>query len=888
MRVVARIRSAFRSLFRQSELERDLDDELRFALDELTARHLAHGLPPDAARRTAMLELGQVDAIKEDVRELSFRHRIESVQRDVVYGWRGLARTPAFSAVVILILAGGIGAATAIFSVVNALLLAPLPYRDADRLVFVWQDLTRAGYPRAPLAGPELQDLRDRSTLFSGFGGIWANTRALTDGVEPEQLRVGLVTPDFFDVLGADALHGRTFKPADDAQNAAPGILLGHALWTRRYAGDPNLVGRRILVNGTPTTVVGVMPATFRMLLPPDSAIPDDQQAWLLLGRGSLRGPRQQQFLRVVGRMKPGVTLADAQNEIATIARQVGREFTEYGSDGATFYGVGLQADATRDVRPALLALMGAVGLLLTIGCVNVASLLVTRAAARQHETAVRLAIGAARGRIFRQCLVEGLVLSVAGGAAGMLAARGLLALLIALRPASLSRLDLTEIDLHVFAFAAAVSVAWGILFSLAPLAQVFRTNVSGVLHGGGRASVGALGRRIRTALVVLQVAISSVLLVTSGLLAKGFYELQQVNAGFDDAGVLTFKVSLSGSRYRGPDPIATFSRQLRERLLAIPGVTGAGAISHLPFDTVPNWGTPYLPEHVTDVNLAGVADARAVTPGYFEATGAELLDGRWFTEADSFRSQQVAIVDSLLASRLWPGQSAIGRRVKADPGTTGIPRATVAVVGVVRHIRHREITRDLREQMYFPAQQSVRNPMAYVVRGASNAAATAAAVRKAIAEIDPALPIYDVRPLTAYTADARAVRTFTLVLAIVFAASALILAAVGIYGVTAYAAAGRQREFGLRFALGARGQQVAALVLRDALVMAAAGTVLGCTGALAAAPLIRTQLYAVSPLDPAAYAAGIAVVLIAAIVASCIPAIRAARTSPLQSLRME
>jgi predicted permease len=888
MRIAARIRSVWRSLFRWADVERDLDDELRFAFDELTRRHLARGLPVDAAIREARAELGRVDIIKEDVRAQGVGHTLETVRRDISYGWKGLARTRAFSLLIVAILAIGMGAATAIFSVVNAVLLEPLPYKEADRLVFVWQDLTRAGYPRAPLAGPELQDLRSRSTLVSAFAGIWANTIALTDGTEPEQLRVGLVTADFFDVLGASANQGRTFKPEDEQADASPGIVLSHAVWKRRYGADPSLVGRRILANGRPTTVIGVMPENFRLLLPPDSAIPDDQQAWLLLGRNSLRWPRQQQFLRVVGRMKPGVSLLDAQKEIAAISQRIGQEFPEYGSDGATFYAVGLQDDAMREVRPALLALLGAVALLLTIGCVNVAGLLITRAANRQHETAVRLAIGAGRMRLFRQCLVEGLLLSGAGGIIGIVVAQGMLNVLLTLRPASLARIDRTQIDTGVFLFAAGVSLIWGVLFSFAPFAQVFRTNVTGVLHGGGRGTLGRFGQRVRTALVVSQVAISCVLLVSAGLLARGFHELQRVHAGFDERGVLTFKVSLGGPRYRTSEAIATFSRQLRARLAAIPGVSGTGAISHLPYDTVPNWGTPYLPEHATDVNLAGVSDARAVTPGYFEATGAQLLEGRWFSEADSAGAQQVAIVDSMLAARMWPGQGAIGKRLKADPGTTGFPSVTVTVIGVVRHIRHRDITRDLREQMYFPAQQSLRNPMAYVIRTDGDPAQLTDSVRRAVAEIDKAIPVYDVRPLAAYTRDARAVRAFTFVLAVTFAASALLLAGVGIYGVTAYAAAGRRREFGLRFALGARVGQVAALVLKDAVVLAAAGAALGCVAAAAAARGLRSQLYGVSAFDPVAFLIGIGVIVGAAIAAAAIPAYRASRTSPLESLHAE
>ncbi len=690
-------------------------------------------------------------------------------------------------------------------------------------------------------------------------------------------------------MLGADALYGRTFKPGDDGQNVEPAILLSHAIWTRRYGSDPTLIGRRIQVNGRPATVLGVMPESFRLLLPPDSAIPDDQQAWLLLGRNSLRWPRQQQFLRVVGRMKPHVSLADAQREIAAISQQVGREFTDYGSAGAAFYAVGLQADATREVRPALLALLAAVGLLLTIGCVNVAGLLITRAASRQHETAVRLAIGAGRGRLFRQCLTEGLLLSCAGGLAGMVAAQWMIDLLLALRPPSLARIDRTQIDTTVFLFAAAVSIGWGVLFSLAPFAQVFRTNVTGVLHGGGRGGPPRVGQRARSALVVAQIAISSLLLVAAGLLAKGFYELQRVNAGFDDTGVLTFKISLGGQRYRTPEALAAFSAQLRERLRAIPGASAAGAISHLPYDTVPNWGSPYLPEHQNDINLAGVADARAVTPGYFEATGARLIDGRWFSEADTFTSPRVAIVDTMFAARLWPGASAIGRRIKADPDTTGFPSVTLTVVGVVGHVRHREITRDLREQVYFPAQQSIRNPMAYVLKAAAgDPAQLAGSIRRALTDIDPALPVYNVRPLSAYTRDARAVRAFTMVLAVAFAASALLLAGVGIYGVTAYAAAGRRREFGVRFALGARSRQVFGLVLGEALRLAVSGVVVGSFAAIGAAPLLRSQLYSVNPLHPLVYICGAAVVLAAAVLASCVPALRAARTSPLQSLRTE
>jgi putative ABC transport system permease protein len=888
MRWVARLRSVVRARLRASQLERDVRAELQSALDELTDRHQRRGLPAQAARRAARHELSGAEHLPETVRAGGVAHMLDTLGRDLVYGWRGLIRTPGFTGLVILVLAGGIGAATAIFSVVSALLLSPLPYRDGDRLVFVWQDLTRAGYPRAPLAGPELQDLRDRARLFDGFGGIWANTAALTGEAEPEQLRIGLVTPDFFQVLGAEAALGRTFRVGDDARDAPSSILLSAPLWRRRYGADPQLVGRRIQVNNRPVTVVGVMPDSFRLLLPPDSAIPDDQQAWMLLGRNLAQTPRQQQFLRVVGRMKQGVVLAEAQTEIASIGHAVAREFAEYGAGGATFYAVSLHEEATRDVRPALLALFGAVSLLLTIGCVNVAGLLVARAAARQRETAVRLAIGASRARVFRQRLIEGLMLSGAGGAAGVLLAHAMLAGLISLRPAALNRIDVAEVDVRVLLFAAAISMLWGVLFSLAPLQQLFRANLVRNLQSGGRTDAAAAGQRVRGGLLAAQSAISIVLLITAGLLARGFYELQRADAGFTSDGIVTFKLSVSGSRFRALEEIHTFSRQLRERIAALPGVQGAGAISHLPYDTVPNWGTAYLPDGAADEREAGLADARAVTPGYFQVIGARLLAGRFFDETDSRTSQPVAIVDTRLASRLWPGQDPLGKRLKADPGTTGRPGVTVTIVGVIRHLRHREITRDLREQIYFPAEQSFRNPMAYAIRTATDPGDVMPAVRRVIQELDPALPVYDVRPLAAYTSDAKATRAFTLVLAGAFAAAALFLSCVGAYGVTAYSVTQRRREFGVRLALGATGGQVVSLVLRDWSRIVAIGTLAGCAGALAMAQVLRAQLYSVTPRDPATYLAGVAVVLVTMLLACWIPAARAARVSPLESLRIE
>jgi putative ABC transport system permease protein len=887
MPLLARLSSLRDTLLRKYRLDRELDQELRVFVEELADRYTARGLSREDARRAAIIELGGYEQVKERVRDIRIGNRMETTMGDVRYAWRGLWRSPAFAAVTILTLGLGIGATAAIFSLVNALLLEDLPYRDPKQLVFVWQDLTTGGYPRAPLAGPEIKDLRERSRLFSGFGGIWSNTAVLT-GDDPEQLRIGLVTSDFFSVLGAAPALGRTFGPEDDAPTASRCILLSAALWQRRFGSDSSLVGRTIQVNNQATTVIGVMPAGFRLMLPQDSSVPDDLQAWLLLDSSYTRWARGQQFLRVVGRLKPGVQLADAQQEIAALGAQIGREHADYGRSGLTLYGVGLHADGVREVRPTLLALFAGVSILLVVACVNVASLLVARAAARGRETAVRVALGAGTGRLFRQYAVEGLVLGVFGGIAGIVIGRACLAILIALRPGALSRIETASIDPTVMGFTTGVALVWGFLLSLAPLAEIRRTHVSANLQHADRTGATGLQYRTRAVLVVCQLALSVVLLVSAGLLIRAFVQLQKSDPGFSSDNVVTFRLALAGQRFRSREAINAFSTEFRARLRALPGVTGVGAISHLPYDELPNWGTPYLREGDTDLDNAGTADTRAVTPGFFEAVGARLVEGRFFTEADDTKSIPVTIVDDRLVERMWPGESAIGKRLICDPLTTGRPQVAVTVVGVVHHLRHRRPTESLREQLYFPVMQAPRNPMAYVVRSGADASALTPQIRQTLAQLDLRAPVYDVRPLSSYVRSARAARRFTMILASAFACVALLLAGIGVYGVTAYAVALRRREFGVRLALGASRRQVLQLVMGEGWRLAAVGLLLGLIGAAVAATLLRTQLYGVTPGDPVSYAIAIPTLAAAVTLAAWLPARRATRVNPLESLRAE
>ena len=807
---------------------------------------------------------------------------------DLRFAWRGLRRSPGFTAVAIITLALGIGANTAIFSVVRAMLLSPLPFRESSRLVFVWADMTTSGYPRAPMSGPELKDLRDRSTLFTGFGAIWATTAAFTGDRDPEQLRLALVTTNFFDVLGADAALGRTFTADDEQQAQAPptAILLSWATFQRRFGGDPAIVGRRVQVNNQPTTVVGVMPAGFRLFMPPDASVPDDLQAWQLLNPNvPMRAPRGQHFLRVIGRMRDGVTVEQARREVDGIAAQISREYADYGSAGRVYNTVGLHADGVRLVRPALLTLFGGVAILLLIACVNVASLLIARAASRTRETAVRMSLGAGYGRLVRQCLVEGLLLAALGAAAGVLAGRWGLQFLLALRPASLERLGTARIDPAVLAFTVAIASIWGVLFSLAPAAEVFRASLAEALQHDGRRTTGGIHHRARSVLVVLQIALSVVLLVGAALMTRSFIALQRVDPGFSSDHRLSFRIALSG---RSPDAFIEFGRRLQIELAALPGVTGAGSVSHLPYDNLPNWGGPYITRPGEDDSTAPMADNRAVTPGFFEAVGAHLVEGRFFTEDDDPRAQPVVIVDEQLARHAWPGQSAIGKRVASDPFSTGHAVYWATVVGVVRHLRHRSLLEDLGDQVYFAERQVLRNPMAYVVRTTGDPAALAAPVRQIVARLDPQLPVYDIRPLDAYVAGARGAQRFTAIIAASFAAVALVLASVGVYGVIAYAMTRRRYEFGVRLALGAQPGQVTAMVLRQGAALAGVGLAGGLVFAAIAARFLEGQLFAVSPRDLVSYVSAAAAIAVAALAACWLPARRASATSPLDAIRAE
>ena len=877
MPLLPRARSLWNTLMHKDRLDRELDEELRAAVETLAAGYERAGMDPAAARRAAARRLGGVETVRDHVRERRIGAGVDALALDLRYAGRGLRRAPGFAAVIVATLALGIGANTAIFSVVHAMLLKPLPYRDADRLACIWLDRTSVaatqsglGYPRGPMSGP---DLRERARSFEAFAGIWASgTIALTEGGEPEQLRGALVTTNFFELLGVEPALGRAFRPEDSTPDpdAPHALIVGWELFQRRFGGDPAAIGRRVRLNENFATIVGVLPREFRLLLPRDAAVPDRLQAFTPFWPNLESGPRRNLFLRVVARMRRGITMEQARDDVAAVSHAVSRELGAQRS----FTVVALQDDSVREIRGPLLVLFGGVAILLTIACVNVAGLLIARAAARSKETALRLALGAGIGRLLRQWLVEGLLLTALGAAAGVLAGYAGLGVLRAVTPESLSRLHASTIDLTVLTFTLGIAVIWGMLLSLAPLAELLRADPCRSLQRQSRTGAAPVRYRARAGLIVGQIALSVVLLVGAALLVRAFVEVTRVDPGFRSDRQLTFRTLV---------PRETLVRELLEKVAALPGVTGAGAFSHLPFDDLPNWGLPYSLESPIPPD-APFADARSVSPGLLETLDARLVEGRFFTEHDRDPQQPVVIVDEKLARLLWPGRSALGQQFNVNVGESRRP----AVVGVIRHLRLRSLVADLLPQIFVPWQLAQRNPMAFVVGTGGEPLTIAPAARAAALALDPRLAIYDVRPMTDYVESARATRRFTVVLAAAFAATAFALTCVGVYGVLAYSVAHRRHEFGVRRALGADAAQVMGGVLREGLTFAIVGCAAGAAGALAAGRLLQTQLYAIQPHDPVSFGAAVALILAGALVACGIPAYRAIAVSPMEALRTD
>jgi predicted permease len=888
MRLGSRLRFLCRNLFRRAAVERDLDEELRGYLEEDALERARGGLDPDAARRAAAAGMPSLEAVKEGVREVRAGAAIEGTLRDAGLALRQLRRDPGFALAVILTLALAVGANTAAFSVVQAVLLAPLPYADPERLHMIWSNSDRAGYLRAPLSGPELQDLREQATLYEGFASIWSTTAQIAGDGPPEQLRVALVTANFFPLLGVRPALGRGFEPGEEGPGAPRVAVLSDGLWRRRFGGDPGVVGRQVRLDGGSVTVVGVAPAGLRLWFPPDANVPEDPQV-IAPFPFDLRSDRALYYLRTFGRLRGGARHLAAEQQVADLGRRLEAQHVEYAASGRSLFAAPLAADTVREVRPMLLALFGAVALVLLLACVNVTSLIVGRDLGRRGQMAVRAALGATRGRLARQAVVETLLLAGLGVAAGLVLGVCSLRVLLALRPPGLARFDAVRLDPEVLLFTGGVGLVAALLASGVAASGAVGIDLCSVLRGSGRGSDGGRGR-LRRLLVAAEVALGATLLVGAGLLVRSMLELGRVDPGFRPEQAQTFRLSLPDARYPTAEASAAFARKLEERLRGLPGVQAAGAVSALPFDALPNWSSPYTFDGVPEGSRGGrEADARAIGPGYLAAIGAELLAGRDFDERDAPGKPPVIIVDERLATRSWPGREAVGQRLQVEFLVDGNFVPTWAtVVGVVKHIRHRRLQEVVREQVYVPQRQSPRQPHAYVLRVAGDPGALAAAIRREVKALDPELPVYDERPLEAYVGDALAGSRFAMRLAASFASLALLVAAVGVYGVVAHSITRRRREIGVRMALGAGSRDVLRSVLGEGLSLALAGLGLGLPAALFLTSAARSLLYGVGPSDPATYAGVGAVLATVALLASALPALRASRTDPTEVLRSE
>ena len=808
--------------------------------------------------------------------------------KEIRYATRALLKRPGFSLIAVLTLALGIGANTAIFSVVNATLLRPLPFKDPDRVVMLWGALAKLQADRLPNSAPNFLELKARSQTFERLAAFRSWSWQLTGGSEPELLRGARVSADFFETVGAGPILGRTFTPEEDVENHAPVVVISHGLWQRHFGGDQDVIGKTITLTGQNAMVIGVMPEGFQF---PGGAnmIPGLQFAlqndvWVPIRFTQEERQRQGNLnLATIGRLKPGVSPAQAETEINGIQKEL-----PLGTIGFTFSALPLHQQMVGAIRKPLLVLLATVAFVLLIACANIANLLLARATSRQKEIAIRAALGAARRRIIGQLLTESLLLSLTGGAIGLLFAIWGNSLLVSLIPREVPRINDVGVDARILLFTLAISIVTGLIFGLVPALQASRFDLNQSLKEGLRGVSAGVGQnRLRSLLVVSEVAMALVLLIGAALLMKSFMRLLDVNTGFNPEQVLTLDIQLPDlppSRYERREEQAAFFQQLMTRLQALPGVENAGGVLSLPLSGASE-GTDLILEQQESSpdGQRPNADYTIVTPEYFATLQIPLLQGRNFTAQDKLEAPFAIIVNDTLAARVWPGQNPLGKRFRV-----GFEEKQREVVGVVGTIKQTTLDSEARPAMYLPHLQSPTAGLTVLVRTRGEPLSIAAAVRQEVRAIDKDVPVTKVQTMEKVLGASVAQPRFSMLVVGLFAALALVLSAVGIYGVMAYAVSRRVHEIGVRMALGAGASQVLKLVLKDGMTLALAGIAVGLLGAFALTRLMASLLFGIGAKDPVTFISVAAFLALVAFIACYIPARRATKVDPLIALRNE
>jgi predicted permease len=814
---------------------------------------------------------------------------------DIRHALRGFAKSPGFTATALVSIAIGIGANAALFTVANAVLLRPLPYRNADRLVILWNRSPGLNIAEDWFSTAQYFDIRDSHSGFEQIAiAIGANDN-MTGGGDPERVGVVQVSSNLLPMLGARAALGRLFTPEEDAPGRTGTAVLGYGMWTRRFGADRRVVGQSLTLNGQPYEVVGVLPREFslpREVLP-TLGVAEDGEIFLPLPLAPNAATiRTREDYNIIGTLKRGVTVPQAQAEMDALTARLRRDYPDVypPSGGLTFSIVPLLDQVVGGVRRALLVLVGSVGFVLLITCANVANLMLSRAFARGKELAVRAALGASRLRIVRQLLTESIVLSIGGGVLGVLLAYASVAALQALQPPGIPRLGSIAVDVRVLVFAFGVSAASGVLFGLAPAFAAGRMNVYTALKSVARGSGAALwgrGNRLRRSLVVAELALALVLLAGAGLLIRSFVRLQTVAPGFAAGDVLTVELTMNGRKYPNGITVIEAYRRLWERLDRLPGVTASGGVSALPLSGYFSWGPITVEGRTPPPGEKFInADQRIVSGRYFDAMGIPLVRGRFFDAQDTPDHPRVVIVDAFMAGELWPNEDAIGKRIRFGDANATTPWRTV--VGVVGRVKQYALDTDGRIALYLPQTQNATRALFVAVKAAGDPAALAPAVAREIHAQDPELPLYHMRPMSDRVGDSLARQRFSMLLLTIFAGVALVLASVGVYGVMSYLVGQSTREIGIRMALGASRQAVLGMIIRQGMAVATVGAAIGVAGALTLSRVMRSMLFGVQGSDPLTFAAVSLMLAAIALVATYLPARRAARIDPMVSLRTE